>query len=42
MVGFVTMLQKPNLRVPPVTAWPISAAARLGLLQSDVFLLHAT
>jgi hypothetical protein len=41
MVGFVTMLQKPNLRVPPATAWPISAAARLGLLQSDVFLVHA-
>lgn len=40
VVAFVTILQKPNLRVPPVAAWPVSPETRLGLLQSDVFLLH--
>ena len=36
VAALITMLQKPNPTVLPVTAWPISAEARLGLLVSGV------
>ena len=41
VVGMVTVLERPNPRAHAIAAWPISARARLAVLQSDVFVLHA-
>lgn len=38
--GFIQVLGKPDPRVPPPIAWPISAACRTAVLCSDVFIVH--
>jgi hypothetical protein len=38
--GFIRVLDKPDPRVPPPIAWPITVACRTAVLCSEVFVVH--